>query len=156
MASSPGNRTCLLDTIKPGRELVPRVRQQAVVEVVVACQGEHVLQGEVPHDGRPERVPGRGEQELPCSRCGRCRQRGRHGRSRGKVVLELAVQAMERFERMILASGRSVILDGNFGDYARREPLWRLAGAFSARMIAIRTSFICEQDLRALREQFKP
>jgi hypothetical protein len=50
--------------------------------------------------------------------------------------------------RLILASGRSVILDGNFGDYARRKPLWRLAGALGARVIAIHTS--CD-DLELIR-----
>ncbi|MFH1748851.1 MAG: hypothetical protein ABIG44_17595 [Planctomycetota bacterium] len=42
--------------------------------------------------------------------------------------------------RGVLASGHSVMLDGNFGDYTRRERLWELATEFEARVIAIRTS----------------
>jgi predicted kinase len=40
----------------------------------------------------------------------------------------------------VLASGRSVILDGNFGEPVRRAGLWKLAREFDARVIAIRTA----------------
>ena len=40
----------------------------------------------------------------------------------------------------VLASGRSVILDGNFGEPVRRASLWKLVRAFNAAVIAIRTA----------------
>lgn len=39
-----------------------------------------------------------------------------------------------------LAAGASVILDGNFGEPVRRAGLWKLARAFHAAVIAIRTA----------------
>ena len=42
--------------------------------------------------------------------------------------------------RQILASGRFVILDGNFGEPVRRGGVWKLAREFDARVIAIRTA----------------
>ena len=52
--------------------------------------------------------------------------------------------------RDLLASGASVILDGNFGDPVRRAGVWKLAREFDTRVIAIRTA--CD-DPNLIRER---
>ena len=47
IVSSPGDRASLIDAIKPFLELVPRISQQAVVEVFLVRQRQHIVQGEV-------------------------------------------------------------------------------------------------------------
>jgi len=43
-----------VDAIKLFLELIPRLREQVFTEAVVVCQGQHVVQGEVAHDGQAE------------------------------------------------------------------------------------------------------
>jgi len=51
--------------------------------------------------------------------------------------------------RGILASGRSIVLDGNFGDPVRRAGVWKLAREFDTRVIAIRTACDAPAIIRA-------